>query len=272
MNETTISGKTRAIAATTIFHFVLLLFLIFMKLNNVTPPKYEEEGILVNFGTDEFGQGRLEPATDIKAVMATPPQSSAASGKKEIITQDYEEAPYLERAKEKKNTEIKIPTHALLKPRIADSKPTLTTTEPQQKVNTKALFPGNKSEGGNEGEGETGKYGNQGDPNGSRLTGNRIGGGNGNGNIPSFSLAGRGSLTLPVPNYSSQAEGRVVVEITVDREGNVVKANPTIKGSTVQDDKLFEAAKNAAMKAKFNVKSDAPAYQVGTITYNFRLQ
>jgi hypothetical protein len=32
---------------------------------------------------------------------------------------------------------------------------------------------------------------------------------------------------------------------------------------------LHDAAKRAAMQARFNVDNDAPAYQTGTITYRF---
>ncbi len=269
MNEVTTADRIRAVAIAVIVHVAMLLLLLFLGLNATIPPT-SDAGILINFGTDLDGQGRLEPATDVK-VNPSMPQVTDAADKENLLTQDFEEAPAIEKQKVKKKPVTEKPTPKTEKTAV-EVKTEQKSVEPQQKVNQKALFPGKKSDGGDQGEGETGKAGNQGDPNGSPLSGNRIGGGNGNGNIPSFSLAGRGSLTLPTPKYSSQSEGKVVVEITVDREGNVVKANPTIKGSTVQDDKLFEAAKDAAMKAKFNVKSDAPAYQVGTITYNFRLQ
>ncbi len=270
MNEETTLDRVKASAITIIVHVGVLLLLLFVGVTN-NPPLKSEPGIQVNFGTDDFGEGRLEPATDVMPTQAIA-MASATQNDKTPLTQDYEDAPTVVTKKEVKKVVTKTPTTAVSETKVTNKDSEVKTIEPQQKVNAKALFPGNKSDGGDQGEGETGKAGNQGDPNGSRLTGNRIGGGDGNGNVPSFSLAGRGNLTLPPPKYSSQAEGRVVVEITVDREGNVVKANPTIKGSTVQDDKLFQAAKDAAMKAKFNVKADGPAYQVGTITYNFRLQ
>jgi hypothetical protein len=51
-----------------------------------------------------------------------------------------------------------------------------------------------------------------------------------------------------------------------------VSANPGIKGSTTLDEYLLKVAKEAAMKASFNSKPDAPAVQKGTITYNFILK
>jgi len=47
---------------------------------------------------------------------------------------------------------------------------------------------------------------------------------------------------------------------------------PGVKGSTTLDANLLAAAKRAALKAKFDKKPDAPAYQKGTITYYFKLQ
>ena len=78
--------------------------------------------------------------------------------------------------------------------------------------------------------------------------------------------------SLPPPSYNGQAEGKVVVAIKVDQYGNVVEANPGAPGTTVTDKNLWNAARNAAMKAKFNESASAPAIQEGTITYIFKLQ
>ncbi|HNY09536.1 MAG TPA: energy transducer TonB, partial [Tenuifilaceae bacterium] len=75
----------------------------------------------------------------------------------------------------------------------------------------------------------------------------------------------------PKPDYPKQKEGRVVVEVTVDNHGNVTKAIAGIKGSTTLDTDLLKAAEKAALSAKFDVSSNAPSFQVGTITYIFRL-
>jgi colicin import membrane protein len=88
----------------------------------------------------------------------------------------------------------------------------------------------------------------------------------------SYDLAGRTFHLLPPPKYDYQGEGRVVVEITVDRSGKVTQANPGAKGSTTLDEYLLNAAKESAMKAQFEPKPDAPVIQKGTITYNFTLK
>ena len=88
----------------------------------------------------------------------------------------------------------------------------------------------------------------------------------------SYELGGRGYQSLPLPEYDNQGEGRVVVEVSVDRSGKVIQAVPGIKGSNTLDEYLLRVAREAALKAKFEVKKDAPIIQKGTITYNFILR
>lgn len=91
--------------------------------------------------------------------------------------------------------------------------------------------------------------------------------------IANAHLKGRTVIgSLPKPSYGIQAEGTVVVQIKVDQYGNVTEAIPGAEGTTVTDKELWKAARNAAMKAHFNMKSDATALQTGTITYVFKLK
>ena len=90
---------------------------------------------------------------------------------------------------------------------------------------------------------------------------------------PNAHLKGRNVVgTLPRPSYSIQQSGTVVVTIWVDNYGNVTRAQAGADGTTVTNKELWNAARNAAMKAHFNQKADAPALQQGTITYIFSLK
>jgi hypothetical protein len=88
----------------------------------------------------------------------------------------------------------------------------------------------------------------------------------------SFNLVERGVVSLPIPENNYQGEGRIVVEISVDRNGKVIQAVPGVKGSTTLDEYLLKVVKDAALKSLFESKSDAPAVQKGTITYSFILK
>ncbi len=76
-------------------------------------------------------------------------------------------------------------------------------------------------------------------------------------------LADEVSSLCQIPNYDYQGEGRVVVEVSVDRSGKVIQAIPGSKGSTTLDEYLLKVAKEAALKARFEAKSDAPCSSEG---------
>lgn len=77
------------------------------------------------------------------------------------------------------------------------------------------------------------------------------------------------SGSLPKLKTSGSVEGTVIIAIWVDQYGNVQKADALSEGSTITNESVKTAAKNAAMRAHFNAKADAPALQEGTITYSF---
>ncbi len=90
---------------------------------------------------------------------------------------------------------------------------------------------------------------------------------------PSAKLKGRSvDGALPYPTYTVNKAGKVVVKILVDQYGKVTNAIPGVQGTTVQDKTLWEAARKAALEAKFNVSSKAEIIQEGTITYIFKLK
>lgn len=90
---------------------------------------------------------------------------------------------------------------------------------------------------------------------------------------PTARVKGRECVGVPAkPNYGVQNEGVVVVEIWVDRQGAVIKAFPGVDGTTVTDKDMWTAARQAALKTKFNVSPESPEQMKGTITYIFKLK
>jgi len=268
--------KSRGIFGTFLFHIMIILGLLFLGFS--TPlPLPAEEGILINFGTDDFGFGEIEPAySDLPEEQQTETQLQEYSEEpdnEEIITQDFEESAALKEEKvttEKKTEKKVVVTETVTKPKEEE---TIQPVVEEKKVNERALYKGRSTNSESSGsEGITEGDGNQGSITGSPDSDNYSSGlSSGSGGVE-FSLAGRNPLFLPKPKYEYQVEGKVVVEIRVDRSGNVTYARAGVKGSTTNDENLIKAAQEAALKARFDNKSDAAFTQTGTITYHFILQ
>ena len=284
------SERGKGIVGTTIIHAVILLLLVLISFS-VSPPPEMEEGILVNFGTDETGLGMIEPSPPATREETSPPVPSNAAVKTvedPLLTQNTEEAPEVKKVDpeaEKKKLE-KIEADKKIKEELEVERIRKEQEEIERKRveaelkrqsdimnRTKNALANSKNSGTNStGEGVAGGPGNQGVKSGSvdsKVRGE--GGGLGNKGI-SYDLQGRGFQALPPPKYNYQGEGKVVVEVSVDRLGKVIQAVPGTKGSTTLDDYLLKVAKDAAMEARFEAKPDAPAIQKGTITYNFILK
>jgi colicin import membrane protein len=284
------SERGKGIAGTTIIHLVLFLLLILVGFS-VPPPRETEEGILVNFGTDETGLGMIEPSPPAVKEEIAPPVKPSPKVKAEedpLLTQNTEEAPEVKKADpeaEKRKLE-KIEADRKIKEQLeaerilreqAEAERKRVEAEQQRQNDimnrTKNALANSKNAGTNSaGEGVAGGPGNQGVLSGSvdsKVRGE--GSGLGDKGI-SYDLKGRGSQSLPSPKYDYQGEGRVVVEVSVDRQGKVIIANPGAKGSTTLDEYLLKVAKDAALAARFETKPDAPAIQKGTITYIFILK
>ncbi len=272
------------------------------------------EGVTVNFGTDLDGMGDQEPAMqeaayrpEPKTVVASPAaktkpvQARVKETASKIITQETESAPVIKneptekelaekkaledkKLKDKEDREIQRQAD-LENKRLTDLENQRIEAErkklEQQQSQVNAIkgrmgksFGGAAVSGGTGGEGTGTTVGNQGDPTGSVDSKNR-GPGGGRGAGISFNLDGRSVMGgLAKPEYSVNDYGDVVVTITVNKEGEVINAVPGAKGTTTTNSTLWEAARKAAVSAKFNklTAPDAPVYQKGSITYKFKLQ
>ena len=86
----------------------------------------------------------------------------------------------------------------------------------------------------------------------------------------SFSLVNptRYSVDLYNPGYRCERGGEVTVQITVNRNGDVVSA-AVDKASSTNDVCMHETALDAARRSRFDVNPAAPDRHTGTITYIF---
>lgn len=266
----------RGLIGTIIFHVgILILFIIF---GFRTPlPLPGEEGILINFGDVESAFGPEEPRMNEiqqeEAQAESSPEPEQTQDDEAFLTQDTEEAPVLKAAEKPKEKKEKKETPKPVEPKVTKpaEKKVVEKKEVKPTVDSRAMYRGKKTDTESSGsEGVGSGTGNQGSPTGSENSLDRSLGGGGSG--ISSSLYGRSPVSLPNPEFDAQKEGKVVVEIKVDRSGKVVSAVAGVKGSTTLDNYLLTVAKRAALSSRFDNKPDAPYLQEGTITYVFRLK
>lgn len=283
--------RLAGLAITFIVHAAVILLLIWMVISPPDPPFTDAGGISVNFGTSDVGTGDVQAMTltPIAADFSAPPASASTpttSTPEDIATQDLEDAPVIEDKPKDKPTQ-KPDENAIFKPNAKptqpnNNKPNNTTAPPGPQVDKGSLFnkgaygPPNNSKG----DGTGGGQGDQGKPNGDPNSRNYDGDG-GNGSGPGsggtgkggtqVSLSGRKSAAIPVPEKCPNVQGKVAIQIKVNRSGKVIDAKLLVLQSTTTDDCAVQAAINAAKKLSFNADTDAPEVQIGTFVVTNKL-
>ncbi len=84
-----------------------------------------------------------------------------------------------------------------------------------------------------------------------------------------YDVPGRDARKIDVPGYKCKAGGKVVVNVVVNKAGEVVQAEVNQSASSMTSSCLINEAIASAKKSVFFIKSDAPKASPGTITYRF---
>ncbi|MBL7921305.1 MAG: hypothetical protein JNJ40_13385 [Bacteroidia bacterium] len=83
-----------------------------------------------------------------------------------------------------------------------------------------------------------------------------------------FDLGTRNMVIPPVFDNDTKEEGKVIVEIVVDKDGNVIEANPNGRGTNTSSSLLKAKAKKMAIATKFS-QDNKREEQRGRITIIF---
>ena len=273
--------KKKSAGLTAIFAVLFLSLFFVLGLTYYDPPV--SYGMEVNFGTSTKGSGNEQPQELVEskpAVVAKntvektqvnttqPPPKPIKVGdvvteKESIVT-----LPEKETVIKEVQPETKIPEK-------------VTEATPQKKVSkvseaTKNVVSNllkNKTQQGEVIEGEGGDViaGDKGKQTGDLYSSsyyNTAGlGGKGKG----YGLNGRNLQSNGKVVQECNQEGIVVVRITVNNQGNVVFAEPGVKGSTNTHPCLLEPAKKTALLHKWYADTKAPFEQVGFVVIQFKL-
>lgn len=256
---------------------LLLVLLLLFKLSMTAPILEEDEGIVVTFGTAEDGGG-MPDATPVDAITQAEQVPAPAVPEKpsnnDLMVQDDEESLVLAKQREE-DARRKAAEEELIRKcreaearaeaeRVAKEKALAEQRAKEQEAIDKAnqlaaLFgQAGTTEGGN---------GDNASASSSGVKGNPVGKGFGESNGATWRLAGRNIKSLPKPSDNFNQQGRVIVNIRVDKQGNVISAT-VADGTTISDRPTQQLALTAARQAKF---TEGDSEQIGSIIYNFKI-
>lgn len=251
------------VAATIAVHVIALSLISFSGLSYIYPPP-EEQNFIIDFS--------VEPLEPVEPKIGRQPVAENVDLEKPVELVQKSESPV--------KADIPNETPAQEPDSFGDVEVPTPPVEPEQpKVDPRASFPG------------MGKKESQaGTPHVASDSSAVFKAGQSDGNSNRNSTEGKANAHLKgrrvfgeliKPEYGTQKSGTVVVAIFVDNYGNVEKAYvipETEDGktkTTVDDADLWNKARNAAMKTRFDqvkhITTDTPRLQEGTIIYYFKL-
>ena len=290
MSSTISSDQKKSIAISFLLYGTILLVLFFIRF---WPPANLAEltggggggGVTVNFGDADLGSGANYKSEVLDVKNETKQTPTKSTPQEAILSQENATAESVviqQKEKPKKTTTIlkEEPKPVVVKPKVSNN--TNDALSSILKGSNKG-GDGDDKTSGNKGKSNgslssNGYYG-TGGTGGGNGTGNGIGtgsgygagSGGGAGNGTGYSLGNRKAISKPAPKYTCNEEGKVVVEVSVDRNGKTINAIAGVKGSTNTAKCLLDQATIAAMNTRWDSSNDAPEKQVGKIVYNFNL-
>jgi len=266
---------------TTLIAIVLVLLFFVVGPSYMDPPT--EYGVVVNFGTSNVGEGTTQPkvptnsnpnpnntpeAVASEPTAVTDPSTSSSD---EVLTSDASAEIPIKKAQ---NEVEKIKSEAEAKAQAeAERQRNENEAKEQKKKELDALIGGIGSGTGTDygAEGDDANPGDKGQLDGNPYAPSYFGNsGSGFGGV-GYGLNGRGEPDKSKILPDCDEEGRVVVEIHVNRNGEVTHAIPGKRGTT-GDICLYEAAKKTAQTHKWPADNKAPIKQVGFVIVEFSVR
>ena len=260
----------------------LLVFLFFIVgLTYYDPPVIY--GMEVNFGTSNQGTGNIKSEKSITSesskaknepivekVPANTNKEIVQENVKEVLTEINSKVTLPKNERNKKENKPKPKKQKTVKDNPIESK------KPEVSNITKSLVSNflknnNQQTTENLGEGDEDFIGNkgniEGNPYSSSYYKDTVLAGIGK----SYGLNGRSLQSNGKVVQDCNQKGTVVVRITVDKKGNVINAEPGVKGSTNTHPCLLLPAKKTALLHKWYPDEQAPEQQIGFVLIQFKL-
>lgn len=273
--------KKKSAILTAICAAIILLLFFVLGLTYYDPPI--SYGMEVNFGTLAQGSVAVQPERAVvsqpevvqekqvqEKQQVTPPPVSTPKNTADVLTE--KESTIAVPKKKQKVEQIQPEKKTSEKPAESPPEKVIPKVSEATRSVVSNLLKNKKQEGkqaAGEGDdfvqGDKGKI--EGNPYASSYYNTAGLGGRGKG----YGLNGRNLQSNGKVVQECNQEGTVVVRISVNNQGNVITAEPGVKGSTNTHPCLLEPARRTALLHKWYPDSNAPTEQVGFVVIQFKL-
>lgn len=274
-------NRNKALAASIAVHSILLL-IIFMAIAWRAPnPPHPQYGIEINFGTSDVGSGALQPET----TPTTTDQQQSAEQQEETVEESQEETSQdevtptkaepvetespskIESPVEAKTSEKDVKVTEPVKEKVKETVKKETETEKVKSDQTEGKDKESNVTSQGDNKDQVGDKGKEDGTLDSKAMYGQQGGGGGS----SLELSGWEWDRLPKPQITKGETGRIVFEIKVDDQGELISYKITERGVSIEAERACIAE---IEKLSFIKKSGAmvPALSTGKITFVFRTQ
>ena len=275
--------KKKSAILTAVIGFLILILFFMLGLTYYDPPV--SFGMEVNFGNLAQESNKDQPIKNIQSikeleekpiqvkgiVQSDPPEDNTPETVKDVM-REKESIISIPRKKEKKQS-----VKPIIKNKESEDKPEPEKEVPKVSEVTKSLVSNllkNKTKEGEDikGEGDELFQGDKGKIEGNLYSSTYYDNEGLAGKGKSYGLNGRNLQTNGKVVQECNQEGTVVVRITVNNEGQVILAEPGVKGSTNTHPCLLEPARKTAFLHKWFPDMRAPIQQVGYVVIQFKLR
>jgi outer membrane biosynthesis protein TonB len=272
--------KKKSAILTALMAALLVLLFFLVGLTYYDPPVVY--GMEVNFGTSYQGTGNIQSEKSITSKSSQAKNEPIAAK----VPTDLQEEIIQETVKEvltEKNSKVTLPKNEKQKgnkpkPQKQEKAEDNPTESKKPKVSniTKSLVSNllknnNQQTTENLGEGDEDIQGNKGNIEGNLYSSSFFKNTGLTGIGKSYGLNGRSLQSNGKVVQDCNQEGTVVVRITVNKKGNVINAEPGVKGSTNTHPCLLLPAKKTALLHKWYPDDEAPEQQIGYVLIQFKL-
>ena len=277
-------NQRTALIVSSVFHVGLLILFFFLIAWKKPDPPLPEYGIELNFGLDDTGSGEAPQPEPTKVIEEEPIEEVPEEQPVEQVTETppVEEVPEPIEEVTEPVEEVEEPVEEVItetqeaeSPVVVEEKAPAKQVEVVEKVKEpvpkpkqESLYPGSAKKSANQGD-DAEKVGDKGKEDG-KIDERAIYGAKGSADGASLQMAGWNWDNLPRPNDPSNENGRIVFQITIDDQGEIIGVKTLEKTVSPAIERLYREAVADLTFSRTSTDIRPAATSIGKITFIIR--